>query len=316
MNWLDQTKVALIDVSAVDLEDATYLVPCWSPLVPLLRSVQAVGILNPPAVQTRPDGTLVPVLGRRRLAAARHLGISTVRAKVMASDMPEAQGFELAVWDNLATRMFDAATTAVVVKRLLELFSRREIADRFLPVLGVKPEGPRLERLRAIGRLEPALLEALGTGRVQEKTAVLLTRLLPAERAALLDLADQLRLNANKTAEVVSHVTDLAVRTGTRVSHILCDPRVTSMANNEERPVPDRAGDVRALLKEWKFPELTSREREFHRRLSEMVLPPKVSVRPTRSFEDEGCSIEISAESWDEVEKILRALSDIGEDSP
>ncbi|MCA1961108.1 MAG: hypothetical protein LDL33_09940 [Desulfomonile sp.] len=314
MNWLDLTKTSIIDPSTVDLEDATCFIPCWSPLGPLLRSIQAVGILNPPLVQARHDGTFIPVLGRRRLTAARHLGLAETSARIAPPEMPPTYGFELAFRDNVAHRTLDPASTAVVVRRLLELFPRQEVADRFLPALGMRPEGPRLERLRKIGGLEPPVLEALGTGRLLERTAALLTQRLPSERLALLNFAERLKLNANRAAEVISNVIDLAVFALVGVGDILSDSQLALIVEDENRSAPEKAAAVRVRLRRWKLPELTRREQEFHERLGKHGVPGKITVRPTANFEDERCSIEINAESWDETEEVLRLLHRIGED--
>ena len=48
-------------------------------------------------------------------------------------------------------------------------------------------------------------------------------------------------------------------------------------------------------------------EREFHAHVTGMGLPDNVSVKPTKSFEDKGCTIEIRADSWEEAENIVRS---------
>ena len=76
----------------------------------------------------------------------------------------------MAFWDNVH-RLSDPACVAVVVKRLLELFSREFIAKEFLPVLGVPPRGPRLEQLKALGGLEETILQAVVFGTYSRKNS-------------------------------------------------------------------------------------------------------------------------------------------------
>jgi len=227
--------------------------------------------------------------------------------------MTSAHGFELAFWDNVAHRALDPASIAVVVTRLLELFPRQEVADRFLRALDIRPEGPRLERLRNIGGLEPRVLEALGTGRLLERTAALMVHRLPSERLALLDMVELLKLNANKAAEVIGHVIDLAVYTGVGVGEILADPQIAAILGDKDGSAPERAAAVRALLRERKFPELVQKEQEFHKRVGKLT-SRNIVVRPTTNFEDERCSIEIHADSWDEATMVLGLLHRIGDD--
>ncbi len=113
------------------LEDQTYLVPCYCDLSALVRSIEKVGVLNDPLVQERADGRVVPVAGRRRLQAAVALGWERVNVKMLPDEMSIADGFALAFWDNAPHRTFDTACTAVVVRRLLELFPREVAARNF-----------------------------------------------------------------------------------------------------------------------------------------------------------------------------------------
>ena len=174
MKWLANTRTTLFDPQEIDLRDRTYYIPCFADPAPLVKSLDSVGILNPPLLQELPGGRMIPVLGRRRLQAAVQLGISQTEVKIVSDRIPEAEGFAVALWDNFGHRTFDIASTAVVVRRLLDLLPRDVVADGFLPLLGVPARGPRLERLRAIGGLEEPVLQSLALGRIQEKTAFIL----------------------------------------------------------------------------------------------------------------------------------------------
>jgi ParB-like chromosome segregation protein Spo0J len=195
LKWLANTRTAVLDPHEIDLRDRSYFIPCFADPAPLVKSIDRVGILNPPLLQELPGGTIIPVLGRRRLQAAVHLGISRTEVKIVSDRIPEAEGFAVALWDNLGHRSFDIASTAIVVRRLLDLFPREVVADGFLPFLGVPARGPRLERLRAIGGLEEPVLQSLALGRIQEKSAFILTALSQEEQLSLLELTDGLRFS-------------------------------------------------------------------------------------------------------------------------
>jgi hypothetical protein len=218
--------------------------------------------------------------------------------------MSETEGFLMAFWDNVGHRPLGSAGRAVVVRRLLELLPRDVVARDFLPLLGIPPRGPRMERLRSIGGLESSVLEALGTGRIVEKTALILTDLTSHERALLLDLIRGLGLNANKTAEVIEYLFDLAVLHGKPILEFLERDELSAVLSREDVPVPERAARFREVLREWRFPELTNREQEFRAWRRRLPGSERISIQPTPAFEDEKCTIQIKAESWEEAEKI------------
>ncbi len=308
MNWLNLTKPTIVDPHTVDLEDNTYLVPCYCDLSALVKSVEKVGLLNSPLVQELADGRMVPVAGRRRLQAAVALGLEEVNARVLPGKMPVEDGFALALWDNIPHRTFDPACMAVVVRRLFELFPREVAAREFLPVLGIPLKGPRLERLRAIGGLEHTVLEALSQGRIHEKTAAILCEVEPETRLELMELMEELRLNANKAAEIISWLFDLSVLEGRPIAELLAGEDARNILSDGDPPVQERAERFRGLIRRWKFPELVNREAEFKEWASHLPPSGRVSVKPTSAFEDPACILEIRAASKNEAQRILRYL--------
>jgi len=306
--WLARTKSIRLNLCEVDLEDRRSYIPCFDGLQLLARSIERVGILNPPLLQERSDGSIICVLGRRRLQAAINAGISAVDVRLLPEDVPESEAFLLSFWDNLGHRSFNRACTAVVVRRLLELFPRDKVASDFLPLLGVEATGPRLERLWALGGLDEHILKALASGRILEKTAVTLARLDPEERSTLMDLTESLGLNANKSAEVIDHLFDLSVPHEKSVLAWMRHDQVQTILQDEGCSRPERAARLRRLVRSWKFPVLAENERQFQEWVAGIPRARGIVVRPTPAFEDERCVIEITAESRGQVERILARI--------
>ncbi len=312
MNWLDHTKLCVLNPSEVNLEDNTFYIPNFSESTPLRTSIERVGILNPPVVQERQSGSIVPVLGRRRLQAAAEARFSEVQVLVLSADMPVSDGFLLAFMDNAAHRIFDTATVAVVVGRLLDLFPSEMVAREFLPIIGVPPRGRRLERLRLLGDLEYRTLKWLAHGRILEKTAVVMARLDPQNRMLLLDVLEKLGMNANKNAEVVENLFDLSVYHARPLSDLLLDNTVQEMLNDKDVPIPEKAGRFRELVRSWKCPWQVEKEREFREWYAKLPHAPNTKIRPAQSFENEECTIEIRVSDRGEVQRVLEVLRDIG----
>lgn len=308
MHWLDRTRALRLDPHEPDLEDKTYLVPCFEDLAPLVESVRWMGIINPPLLQDLPHRGLVPVLGRRRLQAARQAGLHEVEARTLPSEMPESDGFRIAFWDNLGQRLSNLAIKAVVVRRLLELFPREVVAKDFLPILEIPPKGPRLERLATLGGLEFPVLEALAAGRIQEKTATILAGLRLQDRGLVMELLEQLRLNANTSAEVVSNLYDLSVIEGKPVAELIRGKLSQAILFDTEIPARERAARFRQLIRSWKFPQLVAREQEFRAWLRGLTTNNRIEVRPAPVFESEECTVEIRVRNRIEAENMVERI--------
>jgi ParB-like chromosome segregation protein Spo0J len=308
LSWLNPMKTVRIDPSQANLQDRTYYFPCYERGELLLRSVKEVGILNPPCLQERPGARPIPVLGRRRLRAAVEAGMSEIEARVIPETVPAQEAFIPAFWDNFGHRTFDSALTAVVVRRLMELYTVDTVAKDFLPALGIPPRGPRLERFRAVGGLEEQILEALALGKITMRTAVVLTRVTPAERLALFGLTQKLRLNANKAGEVIGHLFDLSVLHGRSLLELVRSEEVETIVEDDLLDLPSRASALRELVRRWKFPELSeqmSAFRSWHRGLD---TGERIFVRPSPDFEDERVSVEIDVNSWKETERVVETI--------
>lgn len=248
-------------------------------------------------------------MGRRRLKAARQAGISSVEVRIVHSEVPGNDGYVLAFWDNAVHRICDPASKAVVVRRLLELFPRQVVAQEFLPILGVAPLGPRLERMIAIGSLEEPILAALAAGGIHEKTAAILATLGIEERQCMIELLDRLGMNANKNAEIVSNLHDLCIFHGKTVREFTGAAEVRAILEDENLPLAERAKRFRHLVRSWKFPELVARESEFGKWLRHLPERDNIRIIPAPSFESDRCTIEVQAPSREDAEQILGRLS-------
>lgn len=305
---LENMKRIFLNPDDVDLNDQTYLIPHFGDMEPLVKSVKAVGLINRPLVQERSDNRLVPVVGRRRLAAASIIGLNSIDARLAPPEMSEQAGYRMAFWDNCSRRPLDRAAAAVVVRRLMELFPVRTVADEFLPVLGIPARGPKLAALLKVGGLEESLLRAFAAGRIQERTAVLLSEMDRTDRTALCELIGRLGTNANKTAEIVSYLHDLSIMREQSVSELLHDDTAAVIVADDEIPLPERAQRFRDLLRSWKFPDLVDQERQFVAWKKALSLPTGVEVRPVEAFEGEECVLEIRVGSREEAERLVKLV--------
>jgi hypothetical protein len=309
LSWLDHTQIVALSPIEIDLEDRTYFIPSYIDIQALVTSIERVGILNRPFVQKTLDKRFIPVLGRRRLKAAAEIGISAVKVIVIDSDVPEPDLFRLAFWDNMALRELDPASTAGLVNRILELYPIEVAHREFLSVLGVATDGFRLQRFKSIAELEDTILQALAVGRIHEKTAFILSKMVLNDRQHVFRLVQELRLNANKAAEIVGHLFDLSVTMGTSIVDLLDCGESRSILVDSNASIPEKTAQFRTLLRRWKYPEQSLLEQDFHNTFQQVNSTGRISVSPTPSFENKKCTIKIHSDSWEEAHTILKALN-------
>jgi hypothetical protein len=295
-----------VDLKEVDLDDSTYHIPCFADTTLLEKSVERFGIINTPVLQEK-SGALVPVLGRRRMKAAKLIGIDVIPALTLdpAGDVHDA--FLLAFWDNIGARKLDAAVVSMLVNRILELFPIEFASDELFSHLGVPRSGPRIERLRRIGRLEPRIQAALSTGKLLEKTAFLLTGLDESERIRLFEFTTNLGYNANKRAELIENIIDIAGRFEKPITEIFDHPDIRSIIA-ENTGLPERAEKIRAYINELKTPDLVEKMRRFEAWSASLPRIKNTTIKHAPAFEDPNYRLEIHSPP-EEIERILKKLS-------
>lgn len=308
-DWLNHIEHENIDLDDCDLDDKTYFVPCYADLEPLKASILAQGIVYNPFVQLNTEEHWIPVLGRRRLLAARAIGLRRVKVGIVERHIDDSLAYEAAFWENMGHRQFDTPAKAVIVHRLLQLFPRDEVAARFLPVLGIPPYGPRLEALCRIANLEPDIHSFMASGRVNEKTALLLSHMPQKDRCACINLISRLKPNMNKTAELIGGLFDLAIYQERSVKDILDSPEIHQTLRADHTTGSAAVIEaLRRLLRRLRHPELCVEETQFSEWLAGQSLPSNVTIRPSQAFEDKSCTVEIKADSKEKAAQIVRSI--------
>ncbi|MBP1727608.1 MAG: ParB domain protein nuclease [Deltaproteobacteria bacterium] len=96
-----------IPLATIDWQDTSCLIT-YGPLPDTLRrSVQAVGVLQFPLLQGRPNGRFRIVSGSRRLLICRELGLGPVTCQILDESLFPEACLRLAVYDNVATRVLN-----------------------------------------------------------------------------------------------------------------------------------------------------------------------------------------------------------------
>ncbi|HXQ24017.1 MAG TPA: hypothetical protein VN812_20215 [Candidatus Acidoferrales bacterium] len=140
-------------------------------------------------------------------------------------------------------------------------------------------------------------------------------RLAPADRAALLELAQELRLGENQLRDLWEWAEEIAQRDGLSLATVL---GAEALAAARRRAVgrSDKLKLVKAALRRLRFPQLGAAEDRLAVLVRELGLPPSVRVTPPESLEGDSIRIEIVADSaaslHDSVARLLAASQSPG----
>lgn len=300
-----------IPLTAVDLEDQTFVVESGGDLTRLLASLREVGLINPPWLRARPEDRWQVVAGRKRLQAAALLGWETVPARTLPAAAPESHCLLLGLYDNAFTRRFNLWEQASLARRLLARWDRATVAAKYLPYLGLPPAPAHLERLLLVSTLEQPFQELCVRGRLALTAAAALAQWPAPDRAAAWSFLRELPFSQSKQEQFLEDVDLLGRREGTSPREILARPKLRQALEDPKLNPPERAEAVRRLLKLWLNPRLSAALGAFQQLLGRLGLHghPRVNLSPPAAFEGPDFHLEIKFRDAPELQDLLAEIA-------
>ncbi len=300
-----------IPLTAVDLEDHTFVVPGASDLTRLLTSMREVGLLNPPWLRARPDGRWQVVAGCKRLQAAAELGWQAVPARPLPASAPESHCLLVALYDNAFSRGFNLLEQATLARRLLSHWDRATVAAKFLPYLGLPPSAAHLERLLQVSVLEPPFLELCARGRLALTAAATLAQWPEQDRAVALPYLSELPFSQSKQEQFLEDVAILARREGVAPRQVLARKELGQSLIDPDLNPSERAEAVRRCLKRWVNPRLSAALLSFQEALGRLGLKghPRVRLQPPPAFEGPDFHLDIKFRDAPELQRLLEEIA-------
>lgn len=120
--------------------------------------------------------------------------------------------------------------------------------------------------------------------------------LAPADRAALLDLAQELRLGEHQLRDLWEWAEDIAVRDQSSLAQVLAVDLVAA-ARRRKLGRNDKLKLIKAALRRLRFPQLSSVEDRVAALVRQLGLPRNVRVILPEFLEGDALRVEITAES-------------------
>ncbi len=300
-----------IPLTAVDLEDHTFVVPSAADLSGLRASMQEVGLLNLPWLRAGEDGRWQVVAGRKRLQAAAELGWLIIPARTLPATAPESHCLLVALYDNAFCRGFTLPEQAFLARRLLDHWDRAVVMGQYLPYLGLPPSAAHLDRLLLVSQLSPPFLELCGRGRLALNAASALAQWPEADRTAALPFLKELPFSQSKQEQFLEDVAHLSRREGVSPRQVLNRQEIRQYLEDPALNPQERAEAVRRCLKRWVSPHLSAALAGFQEALGRLGLKghPRVRLQPPPAFEGPDFHLEIKFRDAPELQKLLAEIT-------
>lgn len=287
----------VVEVKVADLE------PCFPELSAtdaaadgaLAASIEKLGVLET-VLAYRSQGTLRLAHGHRRLAVAVKLGLPMLPARVTDPLSPQDALLRYAQ-ENIRAADKNDLWKIVFVKKAVELgFSRAEISERILPIIGMRPSAATVEKILVTGTgLFDALAADLAAGRLDLHRAAEIRAFghgfsEPAVEDGSLQrtfhaVVRRLALNGQEIKKLARDLTDIANRDDRPLAGVVADPELTEALTVEDPRV--RVARFKRALRRLRMPDLAARERGLERIVADLGLPAEARFSFPGEFEND-----------------------------
>ena len=304
-----ETTIALEDI---DWRDTTFQITYGRSLQPLMASIQAVGLQQPPVLQEGGANRMRIVSGRRRLRVWKQLKRSQCPVRLVPADQPEKGLFLYSFYEAIGRGDLNAIEQAVILKKLLRYFPEDQVLSDYLPLLGLPPKKEILTRCLRIAAAGPWLWPAIVEGRLFPETLEWIDKDFPGHRESLAALLVHLHWGYQKQREFLSGVKELALRRRVQPEQIVAAPSITDWLKREDLSPQQKGEAIRKFLHQELFPVSTETERIFNEKRTRMKLDPRTQLTPPPYFEGGTYRLEVrfseERELRESLDRIRQAL--------
>jgi ParB family chromosome partitioning protein len=302
MKKLNFTTLSLrnIKLSEIDTEDKRFIITYNENLTPLIRSIEEIGVINPPIVKE--SSKYIIVTGYKRIKACKEMGIKEI--DVLITRKPDKECFFINFYENLGTRVLNEIEKAESIKRLINFVTTEEIVKNFLPLMGLSSSVEVLEDYINLLKLEDNIKKGIVKGQISMHNALSLLEFNKEERKRIFNLIVELFLSKNKQKEVITYLKEISRREKILVLDILDE--ITSILKDSGLMVQEKVEKIRMYLRKRRFPILSAKEQEFEEMKKE--IPSNITIKPFPFFEKRGLKFEFEIKNKEELEKIMEKL--------
>jgi len=308
------SRVRQMDAQTVDLNDieespGPFCMSFGFDLHPLVSSIEAVGVIHLPLLR-RHQGRIAVVSGYRRIQALRSLNATTALCRILDEEIAPLACLLLNLYDNLATRNLNDVEKGMVLSRLSIWMPRQEIIDRYLPLLGLRPDEKNLrfflEMESGAGSATKQFVAKEGlTWRVVSS----LSDLDDLSRSSLMNGMAKLMLNVNQQTQFIDLSIDISHIKGVPIPQVVSELGIDQIPLDTTANRPQRAKAVIDHLRSERYPTIVGAERRFRKMISDLHLPGGVEITPPPSFEGDRYRMQISFKEGKELTSKLNQLA-------
>ncbi|VEN74618.1 conserved hypothetical protein [Candidatus Desulfarcum epimagneticum] len=316
-------RYSLKDVPAgrLDLKDRTFRVTEWEGPEKarlLERSIETMGLLNPPAALPGDGGSWRIVCGFKRIEACRSLGIKEIRVRALSGKPDPLDLARWAIADNSFSRPLNllerANAAALLFRSLKEAGAGEENLEKEAGALGLPGNSGVLADLQRVYFLPDSIKQKILSGRISLAMAVRLSALNREEAETFAEIFDTLRLGLNRQKEFLLLAKEIAIREDIGVRDVFSDPEFLDITGPEDgKDLPIQTKNARLYLQKRRFPALSKAREDFAENLKQLHLSAGASIAAPPFFEGNRYILHLPFSKKQDIREHQKTLDSLAE---
>jgi len=191
-------RLEYLDIETIDAEEGIRRIIDKEPMDELVASIKQHGILQPIVVEAVKGGRYKLQIGKRRMTAARIIGLGRVPALVLDDRLDAEKSVAIMLVENLHREDLDPIDEAEAYARLKDMGTKVSAIARL-----VGKERTYVSHALRLLRLHPNVREAMRQGTISREHALALLRLEPEQQTTLMEEVREKELTMNETRDRV-----------------------------------------------------------------------------------------------------------------
>ena len=292
-----------VPLSRIDTSDDTYRITTRTDIDDLLASISGEGVLNPPFVAEKAGGYTI-VSGFRRIDACTRLGVEEIFVRILDPNRSSLDNLRVAIADNVHQRPLNLIETSRALHKLATLVNTNQDLVDTAASLSLPPNPAAIKKIQELCLMPAAIQSAILNDTISLSMALDLKKLTPDCARAFVNLFDEFKLGLNNQREIVSLVKEISGRDGISEQKVLEGQQLQDIIGNPDLDRSQKAQQLRAHLRQRRFPRIVKAETEFEYQRKQLRLGNDIKLIPPKDFESLTYLIKMSFNSIEQ----LRAL--------
>ncbi len=304
-------STASVPLDRIDGTDLSFQITTPTPLEPLKRAIDRVGVISPPLLFPKDPNTCGIVCGFRRIAACRELGHLQIHARIAAHAERSALA-ELAIADNAMQRPLNP----VEISRALHLLSADHETPKSLceagRALGLDIGMGLIQKLLLLRTLPLSIQEGVIEESLPLPIALELGELGEKAGTRFAAIFSDLRPSLNKEREILTLMREIGKIEERSLPELLDDSKIDTILSDESADRNQRLNHFRTHLRKRRYPAITRAQKQYAEHLADLKPGPGLSLIPPRDFEGTTYTLTLQFASvadlrsrWEQLSRLL-----------